>query len=73
MAKLQVTVSMEIDTSEPLAFPPDYMAQLLDPLNWNDFDREFGDEIIPADDLRSMIMEISSVEDLTVVSVKEVE
>ncbi len=73
MAKMIVLAKVELDISDPLVFNPDYQDKLLDPANWNDFKREFdGGDLIPADELRSWIMEINSIEEIEIVSVKKV-
>ena len=67
-----ILAKVELDDSNIEAFPKDYVEGLLQPENWNNFDREGPDGVNYAEELRTSIIEVMRIEDIEVVSVKKV-
>jgi hypothetical protein len=63
-----ILAKIELSASDPMAYPPDYVEKLTDPKNWND--PAVDSEIY--DDLRTALVEVMSLEDIEIVSVKKV-
>lgn len=70
MAKLRVEYSLEVEISEPNAWPADYLNDLLDEKKWNTIQDPNSDDQEPYDDLRTMIIEVITIEDIRVENVK---